>query len=50
MELQIPDLNTTGKSVFKTGSDALRKWVEDLPLINTQASISNNPGIDRIAP
>ena len=35
MELQIPNRKKPGKHDFDTNPDAVRQWVDDLPLIDT---------------
>ncbi len=39
MDLNIPALGKVGKCQFKTGAAAVRQWVDDLPLINIEASV-----------
>jgi hypothetical protein len=40
MDLKIPALGKTGKRLFKTSTPAVRQWVDNLPLINVQASVT----------
>lgn len=39
MGLKIPAIGKTGKSLFKTSTPAVRQWVDNLPLINIEASV-----------
>jgi hypothetical protein len=39
MELLIPKLKKSGKRVFNTKAGAVRQWVENLPLINTEGTV-----------
>jgi len=39
MDLNIPALEKTGKRLFKTSAPAVRQWVDNLPLINIEASV-----------
>ena len=39
MDLKIPSLRKSRKGLFKTSTPAVRKWVDSLPLINTEASV-----------
>jgi hypothetical protein len=39
MDLKIPELEKTGKRLFKTSAPAVRQWVDNLPLINIEASV-----------
>jgi len=38
MELSVPKLKKTGVSVLKTNPESLKKWVENLPLVNIELS------------
>jgi len=38
MELRVPKLKKPGGSIFKTNPESLRKWVENLPLVNIELS------------
>lgn len=38
MELRIPKLKKPGGSIFKTNPESLKKWVENLPLVNIEIS------------
>ena len=38
MELKVPTLKKPGGSIFKTNLESLRKWVENLPLVNIELS------------
>jgi hypothetical protein len=39
MELRVPILKKPGRSIFKTSPESLRKWVENLPLVNVETSV-----------
>ncbi|MGD2055422.1 MAG: hypothetical protein PVJ15_01350 [Gammaproteobacteria bacterium] len=39
MSLLIPKLKKPGNRVFNTRADAVRRWVENLPLINTEGTV-----------
>lgn len=38
MTLHIPELKQPGKGTFKTGNEAVRQWIEGLPLVNIDAT------------
>jgi hypothetical protein len=38
MELRVPKLKKPGGSIFKTNPESLKKWVENLPLVNIELS------------
>jgi cyclic-di-GMP-binding protein len=38
MELRVPKLKIPGGSIFKTNPESLKKWVENLPLVNIELS------------
>jgi len=38
MELRVPKLKKPGGSIFKTNPESLKKWVENLPLVNIEIS------------
>jgi hypothetical protein len=38
MELSVPKLKKPGASIFKTNPESLKKWVENLPLVNIELS------------
>lgn len=40
MALKIPRLGKRSKGLFKTGIDSVRTWVDNLPLMNTEATVS----------
>jgi hypothetical protein len=40
MELQIPELRKPGKGTFKTDARAIRQWIENLPLINIDKTVT----------
>ncbi|MDH3525968.1 MAG: hypothetical protein OEM43_00470 [Gammaproteobacteria bacterium] len=40
MELQIPELKKPGMGTFKTGTGAVRQWIENLPLTNVDKTIT----------
>ena len=40
MELQLPERKKPGINAFNTTTEAVRQWVEDLPLVNTERSSS----------
>jgi len=40
MELQLPERNKPGSNAFNTNTEKVKKWVEDLPLVNTDRSSS----------
>lgn len=40
MELQLPERKKPGTTAFNTTTEAVRQWVEDLPLVNTERSSS----------
>jgi hypothetical protein len=39
MELRVPKLKKPGGSIFKTNPESLKKWVENLPLVNIELSV-----------
>jgi len=39
MELLIPELKKSGNRIFNTKAAAVRRWVENLPLINTEGTV-----------
>ncbi len=39
MELKIPSLKKPGIGIFKTQPESLRKWVENLPLVNVDTTV-----------
>ena len=39
MELRVPKLKKPGGSIFKTHPESLKKWVENLPLVNIELSV-----------
>jgi hypothetical protein len=40
MKLQIPELRKPDKDGFKTGAEAVRQWIENLPLVNIDKTVT----------